>query len=227
RRGGSPSPLMGKGRGGGETQARSFLQSLACLAAAFPGRAYLAAQWLHRGDDARRIESLARLAHGHGTPLVATNDVHYHAPERRALQDVLTCIREGCTIDEAGYRLLANAERHLKPAAEMARLFAAWPEAVARTMEIASRCRFSLDELRYEYPDELTGEGRTPQQELVHLTWQGAAERYPAGVPDKVKAALAHELALIDRLGYAPYFLTVHDIVAFARGQDILCQGRG
>ncbi len=204
-----------------------FSDSLRTLAAAFPGRAYLAAQWLHRGDDARRIAALARLAECQGTPLVATNDVHYHAPERRALQDVLTCIREGCTIDEAGYRLLANAERHLKPAAEMARLFAAWPEAIARTMEIASRCRFSLDELRYENPDELTGEGRTPQQELTHLTWQGAAQRYPTGVPDKVKGALAHELALIEQLDYAPYFLTVHDIVRFARGKGILCQGRG
>ncbi len=204
-----------------------FSDSLKALSQAFAGRAYLAAQWLHRGDDARRIGSLARLAHQQGTPLVATNDVHYHAPERRALQDVLTCIRAGCTIDEAGYRLLANAERHLKPAVEMARLFAAWPEAIARTVEIAARCRFSLDELRYEYPDELTGEGRTPQQELVHLTWQGAAERYPAGVPDKVRSALEHELALIGQLDYAPYFLTVHDIVRFARGKEILCQGRG
>ncbi len=232
-----PPPSWGRDRVGGRqpAQARSlhasvppwFSQSLAKLATAFPGRAYLAAQWLHRGDDARRIAALARLAESHGTPLVATNDVHYHAPERRVLQDVLTCIREGCTIDQAGYRLLANAERHLKPAAEMARLFAPWPEAVARTTEIATRCRFSLDELRYEYPDELTGEGRTPQQELIQLTWQGAAGRYPAGVPDKVKGALAHELALIEQLGYAPYFLTVHDIVRFARSRDILCQGRG
>ncbi|GIK96804.1 MAG: error-prone DNA polymerase [Alphaproteobacteria bacterium] len=231
----SPPPLWGRDRVGGGARAGSlrasvplwFSSFLKTLAGGFPGRAYLAASWLHRGDDARRIAALALLADECGTPLVATNDVHYHVPERRALQDVVTCIREGCTIDEAGFRLLANAERHLKPPAEMARLFADWPEAVARTVEIAERCRFSLDELRYEYPDELTGAGRTPQQELELLTWQGAAIRYPAGVPEKVKATIAHELRLIEKLDYAPYFLTVHDIVRFARSKDILCQGRG
>ncbi|MFZ5792093.1 MAG: error-prone DNA polymerase [Pseudomonadota bacterium] len=197
------------------------------LAAVFPGAVYLAGQHLLRGDDEMRIERLAKLAAACGTPLVATNDVHYHVPERRALQDVLTCIREGCTIDEAGYRLFPNAERHLKSPAEMARLFARWPDAIARTVEIAARCRFSLDELRYEYPDELAEEGRTPQQELEHLTWEGARRRYPGGLPDKVEATLDHELALIDELGYAPYFLTVHDLVRFAEGRGILCQGRG
>jgi error-prone DNA polymerase len=197
------------------------------LAAAFPGAVYLAGQHLLRGDDELWLERLAGLAESCGTPLVATNDVHYHVPERRGLQDVLTCIREGCTIDEAGYRLFPNAERHLKSPTEMARLFARWPDALARTVEIAGRCRFSLDELRYEYPDELAHEGRTPQQELEHLTWEGAKRRYPGGVPDKVKATLEHELALIGELGYAPYFLTVHDLVRFAEGQGILCQGRG
>ncbi len=160
-------------------------------------------------------------------PLVATNDVHYHAPHRRVLQDVLTCIREHRTLHTAGYLLAANAERHLKAPEEMARLFHRYPDAVARTVEIAAACAFSLDELRYEYPDEITTEGRTAQQELAHLTALGAAERYPEGVPAKVQAAIDHELPLIEQLGYAPYFLTVHDIVRFARSRDILCQGRG
>jgi error-prone DNA polymerase len=197
------------------------------LAGRFPGQVHLAGQHLYRGDDARRLARLARLAERHGVPLVALNDVHAHEPARRPLQDLLTCIREHCTIDEAGYRLFANAERHLKSAAEMARLFADHPEAIARTVEIAGRCRFSLDELRYEYPDELTEEGRSPQEQLVHLAWRGAGGRYPDGIPDKARRLLAHELALIGQLDYAPYFLTVHDIVRFARGKGILCQGRG
>ena len=164
------------------------------LAGRFPGYVYLAGQHLYRGDDDRRLARLAKIAGRCATPLVAVNDVHAHGPERRPLHDVLTCIREHCTIDEAGYRLFANAERHLKPAAEMARLFARYPDALARTIEIARRCRFSLDELRYEYPDELTEAGRTPQQELEHLVRAGAAIRYPEGVPEKVQAALAHEL---------------------------------
>jgi error-prone DNA polymerase len=201
-----------------------FLQT---LAEAFPRRAYLAAQCLYGGDDARRLAQLHDFAERCGTPLVATNDVHYHEPARRPLQDVLTCIREHCTIDAAGWRLLANAERHLKPPEEMARLFADHPEAIARTLEIVERCRFSLDELRYEYPDELTRDGRTPQEELTVLAWEGARRRYPAGAPDRVKDTIRRELDLIETLNYAPYFLTVHDIVEFARGQGILCQGRG
>ena len=166
---------------------------------------------------------LATMAAACGTPLVATNDVHAHTPSRRPLQDVLTCIREHCTLEEAGWRLFANAERHLKPADEMARLFAGHEDALRRTVEIAEACDFNLDELRYEYPDT----GRSPDVELAELTWRGAAERYPGGVPEKVRALLEHELALIAELAYAPYFLTVHDIVRFARGQGILCQGRG
>ncbi|HEY2110770.1 MAG TPA: PHP domain-containing protein, partial [Dongiaceae bacterium] len=197
------------------------------LAGRFPGHVYLAGQHLYRGDDRRRLARLAALATRMSTPLVAVNDVHAHVPQRRPLQDVLTCIREHCTIEAAGYRLFANAERHMKSPAEMALLFADHPEALARTVEIAERCRFSLDELRYEYPDELTEAGRRPQEELVHLTWLGARDRYPDGVPEKVRAQLEHELALIDQLDYAPYFLTVHDLVRYARSQHILCQGRG
>ncbi|MEL0011873.1 MAG: error-prone DNA polymerase, partial [Alphaproteobacteria bacterium] len=140
---------------------------------------------------------------------------------------VLTCIREHCTIDTAGRRLDANAERHLKPAHEMARLFRDYPDAIARTVEIAQKCRFSLEELRYEYPAEPVPAGRTPDAELAHLAWTGAAGRYPDGIPEKVRAQIEHELALIAVLRYASYFLTVHDIVRFARSRGILCQGRG
>ena len=200
---------------------------LAPLKEAFGDRCYLAAHHLQRGDDARRVARLAALARAHGVGLVATNDVHAHGPERRPLQDALTCIREKCTIQTAGFRLHANAERHLKPGAEMARLFAEHPHAIAATLEIAARSRFSLDELRYEYPDEASPPGLTPNAHLSELAWRGAAQRYGGDVPARVRAILEHELALVARLGYAPYFLTVYDIVRFARGRGILCQGRG
>ena len=187
----------------------------------------LAASHLHRGDDRARIAALDAVARAAGTPLVATGDVHYHLPARRPLQDVLTCIREGCRIDEAGWRLAGNAERHLKLPAETARLFADWPHALARAEEILAACRFSLDELRYNYPDEPVPPGRTPQQHLEVLAWRGAAERYPDGLPERIRKALTRELALIGQLDYAPYFLTVHDIVHWARSHNILCQGRG
>jgi error-prone DNA polymerase len=193
------------------------------MAADFPGRCYVAACRLHRDDDLQRIEALAAL----GLPLVATNDVLYHLPRRRRLQDVLTCIRLGCRIDEAGFALQANAERYLKSPSEMARLFAAHPEAIDRTLEIADACRFSLDELRYEYPDEPIPEGRTPDDHLAALTWQGAAGRYPGGIPATVMQTVTKELAIIRKLEFARYFITVHDIVHFARSRHILCQGRG
>jgi error-prone DNA polymerase len=193
---------------------------------------FLAARHLHTGEDERRLDDLARLAKACATPLIAVNDVHYHDPLRRPLQDILTCIRLGCTIDQAGRRLFANAERHLKGGAEMARLFHRHPEALARTLEIKDACRFSLEELRYEYPAEEGSNGPSAQEELARLAWEGARwryppERYPEGPPAKVKALLEHELSLIARLDYAPYFLTVHDIVRFARERGILCQGRG
>ncbi len=205
----------------------AYAEPLKSLAHRFAGALYLATHHLYRGDDAKRLARLGALAEWTKVPLLATNDVHAHSAERRALQDVLTCIREGCTIDEAGFRLHANAERHLKSAEEMARLFRARPDAVERTLEIVEACRFSLDELTYEYPAEPVPEGRTPQEELARLTWLHAAERYPAGVPDRIRALLERELALIARLDYARYFLTVHDIVKFARERKILCQGRG
>ena len=204
-----------------------FAAFLKGLRGAVTSPCYLAAQHLYRGDDSTRIEALAELADACGTPLVATGDVLYHTSARRPLQDVLTCIREHCTIDQAGYRLVANAERHLKPGAEMARLFARHPEALARTREIADACRFSLDELRYEYPIDPVPAGLSVQEHLEELTWAGARERYPGGIPAKVQSLLEHEFALIAELDYAPYFLTVHDIVRFAKARGILCQGRG
>ncbi|MDF2782520.1 MAG: polymerase alpha subunit, partial [Geminicoccaceae bacterium] len=151
----------------------------------------------------------------------------YHVPERRPLQDVLTCIREHCTIDQAGFRLEANAERHLKPPAEILRRFRRHPEALACSLEIVDACCFSLDELRYDYPIDPAPAGMSVQEHLEQLTWQGAALRYPDGLPGKVRAQIEHEFQLVAGLGYAPYFLTVHDIVRFARSQGILCQGRG
>ncbi len=203
------------------------LDSLDSLARRFAGSCYLAASHLYRGDDRRRLAARAALAESHGVPLVAVNDVHAHEAARRPLQDVLTCIREHCTIEDAGLRLHANAERHMKPPREMARLFADFPEAVARTVEIAGRCAFSLDELAYEYPAADSGSSATPQDELARLTWAGAARRYANGLSQKLRRLLEYELALIGQLGYAPYFLTVHDIVRFARSRGILCQGRG
>jgi error-prone DNA polymerase len=205
---------------------------LQCLAEAFPGQVFLGARALYRGDDARRLAVLAARAREAGVGLAACNDVRMHMASRKPLLDVVTCIREHCTIDEAGYRLEANAERYLKRPEDMAHLFRAYPEALANTLEIAGRCRFSLEELRHDYPEELTTDGRSPQQELEHLTWIGAArryppDRYPGGVPEGVQAAVRHELALIGQLDYAPYFLTVEDVVRFARAEGILCQGRG
>jgi error-prone DNA polymerase len=204
----------------------AFAQDLAIVADRCPGDVYLAVSRLYRGDDDARVASLVALAETAGAIPIATNDVHAHIPERRPLQDVLTCIREGVTIDAAGYRLAANAERHLKSPAEMARLFRDHPDLVTATAELAGRCRFSLDELRYEYPDEISC-GEHPQDRLARLTEEGARERYGGTVPDKVRAQLDHELALIAKLDYAPYFLTVQDIVRFARSRNILCQGRG
>ena len=192
-----------------------------------PSRFYLAARHSYRGDDRARIAALAELGKRTSIPIVATNGVLYHAPHRRDLQDVLTAIREKCTVAEAGLRLEANAERHLKSAHDMARLFSGHEDALYRTIEIAEACTFSLDELKYEYPDEPVPEGKTPQSRLEDLTWEGAAWRFRDGIPERVRDTLERELALIAELDYARYFLTVHDIVRYARSQGILCQGRG
>ncbi|WP_404419711.1 error-prone DNA polymerase [Brevundimonas vesicularis] len=197
------------------------------LKATFPAGAYLALTLRRRPGDALRLHDLSSLAVQAGVPAVVTNDVLFHHPDQRLLQDVVTCVRHACTIDELGFRRERHADRYLKPPHEMHRLFKAYPEALARSGEIADRCRFSLDELAYQYPDEVSTPGMTPQQTLEQLTWAGAADRYPEGLPDKVRKTLRHELDLIGQLDYAPYFLTVHSIVRFARSQDILCQGRG
>ena len=196
------------------------------LAETFTTGAYLALTLRRRPGDVLRLHGLSAMAASTGVLTVVTNDVLFHEPGRRLLQDVVTCVRYGCTIDELGFRRERHADRHLKPVAEMHRLFAAYPMALHRTLQIADRCRFSLDELAYQYPEEATP-GTSPQELLEQRTWEGAAERYPEGVPDKVVAILRHELRLIESLAYAPYFLTVNAIVRFARSQGILCQGRG
>jgi len=201
--------------------------TLTRLCTGFPDRAYLALTLRRRPNDAVRLQRLADLGAAARIPTVVTGDVLYHAPRRRILQDVLTCIRHGCTIDDAGFRRERSADRHLKAPEEIARLFARHPDAVARTLEITDRCRFSLDELRYQYPTEVRVPGQTPQQGLETLTWDGAARVYPDGIPDAVARQLHHELTLIAQLDYAPYFLTVHSIVRFAKSKGILCQGRG
>ncbi len=205
----------------------SLAESARRLHEAFHNRAYLLAE-VHRGpDDARQLQRWIADAKQVGLPLVAANDVHCHARERQTLQDVVTAIRHGCTVAELGGRRFSNAERHLKSAGEMASLFALCPDAVARTVEITDRCQFSLDELRYDYPEELCPRGLTPIQHLINLTWRGVKVRYPRGVPDKVRRLIEHELTLIGELNYAAYFLTVWDLVRFARERGILCQGRG
>ncbi|MEA2753803.1 MAG: error-prone polymerase [Aliidongia sp.] len=193
----------------------------------FGDRAHLALSLRRRPGDQLRLHELSNLAAQAGVRSVVTNDVLFHHPSRRVLQDVVTCIREGCTIDDAGFRRERSGDRHLKSTAEMHRLFARYPEALARTVAIADRCRFNLDELAYQYPNEVAIVGLTPQQALERLTWEGAGRRYPKGVPNKVAHTLRHELTLIEQLDYAPYFLTVNAIVRFARSREILCQGRG
>ncbi|HTJ90751.1 MAG TPA: error-prone DNA polymerase, partial [Acidocella sp.] len=204
-----------------------FAAWLRGAAAKLRGKLYVAAVRRYAPDDAERLLTLRHLAQAAGLKLVAANDVLYHGPEARELQDVLRCIRHGCTIEEAGYRLEPHGERHLKPPAEMARLFHKFPEAMETQREILARITFSLDEIAYEYPDEPVPPGLTPDAHLADLVRTGAAWRYPAGVPDKVAGLLAKELQVIAQLDYARYFLTVHDIVRYARGENILCQGRG
>ena len=202
--------------------ARTALRELADV---FPGSVRLLATMPYGPADRRRLAKLDQMAREGGVPLMASNDALYHAPQRRRLQDVLTCIREHVTLNNAGRRLQANAERHLKDGAAMARLFRDRPDAITETMRLLERLTFSLDELAYEYPDEPVEGFSDPQSALEHFTEEGAQGRYPAGVPDKVRITLRYELGLIRELRYAPYFLTVYDIVRFARSEGILCQG--
>jgi len=191
------------------------------------GDLYLGTIRSYHANDSKKLFRLAQLSQQLNVPLVAMNDVHYHSPERRELQDVLTCIREKCTIYNAGYKLYQNAERYLKPAEEMIRLFAHYPEAIENAQKIADACKFSLSELKYTYPKGLTTQGRTHQEELVYHTWIGTRKMFGETIPEKVKKSLEFELSFIERKELAPYFLTVYDYVCEARRLGILCQGRG
>ena len=193
----------------------------------FREHVYLSATRVYDGNDATLFYRLFQLSVSTNTPVIATNDVHYHTTERRELQDVLTCIREKCTIHTAGFRLHPNAERYLKPVEEMIRLFRLYPSAVWRTQEIVDACHFSLDQLKYRYPKEVIASTRTPIEELRHLAWEGATKMYGDDIPVKVQSNIAHEMKFIEEMNYAEYFLTVYDIVRFARSKGILCQGRG
>lgn len=176
-------------------------------------------------DDHKRLETLSALSRDTAVPLTAAGDVHMHARERQALQDTLTAIRLKTTVAAAGYDLYPNGERCLRRREVLRDLYP--PQLLAETLRIAGRCRFSLDELRYEYPEELVPTGDTPSAHLRRLSERGAQQRWPQGVPAKVRSQIEHELTLIGELGYEAYFLTVHDLVAFARRRGILCQGRG
>jgi error-prone DNA polymerase len=193
----------------------------------FGDRCWLLAELHYGPDDARLAEQFLTLARRSRIPLVAAGGVHYHTPERAMLHDVLTAVRHNCTVDEARGHLFANAERHLQPLEALAARFHFAPDALRRAVEISRRCTFSLDELRYEYPEELAPPGQTPLEYLKRVTWAGAQKRYPQGVPERVVKLLTHEFELIEELHYEAYFLTVWDLVRFARSRGILCQGRG
>jgi error-prone DNA polymerase len=202
------------------------IEALEHVAEIFGDRAYAAISYQRRPGDQLRIDQLDRMARAAGVRPLATGDVLFHSPDRRMLQDVVTAIREKCTIDELGFKRERHADRHLKGAAEMARLFARWPHMIDATREIVQRCRFDLDQLCYQYPSEV-GAGENPQQVLERRVREAAAQRFPEGLPQAHEKLLRHELQLIEQLRYAPYFLTVHAIVAYARSQKVLCQGRG
>jgi error-prone DNA polymerase len=211
-----------------ESPAEPGAAGLSMYREVFGERCYLLAELVRGADDRGRLAELRRISHEAGVPLVAAGDVHYHVPGRMVLHDVLTAIRHGTTVSAAeGTLLFPNAERHLRKVEEIQELFADAPDALARTIEIAERCTFSLGELKYEYPIELAPPGQTPLEYLTQLTWAGAARRYPYGLPEKVREQIENELQLIGDLHYEPYFLTVWDLVRFARSRNILCQGRG
>ena len=205
----------------------TFERDLARMAGDLRGRSWLAGSRAYAAQDLKRLSRLDDLGRNTGAPIVATNDILYHGPERRPLQDVITCVREHCTIQKAGFHLEANAERHLKSPTEMTRLFERWPRAVERTVEIVERIDFDLKHVKEQYPDEPVPPGKTAMEHLTDLTWKGAAWRYPKGVDPVVAAQLKEELRLIQKMDYPNYFITVHDIVQKAREMGILCQGRG
>lgn len=193
----------------------------------FSDSLYITATRAYTSLDSKRLFRIHQLSVKFNIPMVACNNVLYHSPERRQLQDVLTCVREKCTIHTAGYRLEQNAERYMKPIEEMHRLFRQYPEAIDNALAVAQACTFTLDSLQYVYPEELTSENRSPQEELEFLTWQGAEEKFARDIPKNIKETIHYELDFIRRKNYASYFLTIHDFVRFARSKGILCQGRG
>lgn len=197
------------------------------MAEIFGDRAYMALTLRRRPRDQLRLHNLSNLAIRFGVRPVVTNDVLFHDPERRQLQDIVSCIRTSTTIDDVGFERERHADRFLKPPEEMDRLFPRYREALARTMEIVARCKFSLEELTYQYPEEAIVPGMDAQASLEHYVWESVPDRYPEGLPPKTLQIVRHELGLIKAMQYAPYFLTVFSIVRFARSQGILCQGRG
>jgi error-prone DNA polymerase len=204
-----------------------YVGQLRRLSAIFGDRAYVSLCLRRRPRDRLRLHNLSNMAIRHKVKTVVTNDVLFHDPSRRQLQDIVTCIRNRTTIDNVGFDRERHADRFIKAPEEMHRLFSEYPEALARTREIVDRCRFDMSELQYQYPEEAMVPGLDAQQSLTKFAWEGAADRYPEGIPDKVRKAILHELDLIRVMKYAPYFLTVYSIVRFARSKDILCQGRG
>ncbi len=218
----------GWGEGGCQQSATDIAkieQDARWLRELLPGRSWIACELIRGPDDAAWLASLQQIGSRTGLPLAAAGAVHMHVRGRKKLQDALTAVRWRMPLAQCGRRLAPNAERYLRPLYRLGRIYPA--ELLAQTLQIAERCSFSLDELRYEYPDEIVPDGQTPATHLRNATWEGAAVRYPQGVPDKVRALIEHELALIGELHYEPYFLTVYDIVRFARERRILCQGRG
>src|SRR5690606_2360728 len=204
-----------------------FLQNIKKYQEALRGQLYLSATRSYLGNDDKLIFRIQQLSTKYNLPVVATNDVHYHDLSRRELQDILTCVREKCTIHEAGFRLHQNAERHMKPIDEMHRLFRKYPDALRNTLAIMEAWTLSLDELKYVYPAEINQSGRSPLEELGFLTWKGAHEIYGEVIPEKVVKMVVYEMEFVQKMDYANYFLFVEDIVREARSRGILCQGRG
>jgi len=205
----------------------SFIVAVAEYREALGNQLYVGATRNYSGNDDKLLFRIAQLSSRYGIRMVATGDVHYHDALRRELQDVLTCVREKCTIEEAGFRLHQNAERNMKPVDEMKRLFRRYPEAIKNTLVIAEACTFSLDELKYVYPEEINKSGRPPLEELEYLTWKGAHALYGEVIPEKVVNMVRYEMEFVKKMDYANYFLFVEDIVREARSRGILCQGRG
>lgn len=206
---------------------KSFTDAAAVYRLNLGNHLYIGMRRSYQANDGKLLSRIHTLAQQLKIPVVALNDIHYHNHERRELQDLLTCIREKCSIQNAGFRLHQNAERYLKSIPEMHRLFRQYPEALSNTTAFAQKCNFSLDELEYVYPEEIVAPGHSPQEELILQTWKGAKERFGTEIPESIQQSIREELAFIERKNYASYFLTVFDLVKFARSRNILCQGRG